>query len=187
MNKLSLGLDSPWIQLLQSRRIKRLPLWILAAVSDREKRDFALTAGSSFGLIYNMNNERSIFVKKLEDRKLNRRNTVLVRAPDGHFGQLGGFGGGLLPSELDTQPIHARQGITGANAKARFLKRCATSPFVVWMQALIEGCCDENVACAFIRKSEVGLGGGSFLLRGPSDFNAHYEVTNGTSVSAGPA
>ena len=93
MNKLSLGLDSPWIQLLQSRRIKRLPLWILAAVSDREKRDFALTAGSSFGLIYNMNNERSIFVKKLEDRKLNRRNTVLVRAPDGHFGQLGGFGG----------------------------------------------------------------------------------------------
>ena len=39
-------------------------------MSDREKVDFALTAGSSSGLIDNMNNQLSIFVKKLRVREL---------------------------------------------------------------------------------------------------------------------
>lgn len=156
-------------------------------MSDREKGDFALTAGSSSGLIDNMNNQLSIFVKKLRVRKLGRKNILPVRPWGGRFGRLYGFSGGGLPSQLDTQRVHARTGITSANAKARFAERYATPPFVVWMQVLIEGWCGKDVAYAVTRKKERGLSGGSFLLREPSDFNAHYDVANGTSVSAGPA
>ena len=152
MNKLFLGFDSPSTQSSQSRRIKRLPLWALAAISDRETGDFARKAGSSSGQIYNMNNQFSRYVKKPRVRKLGRTNTVPVRPWDGRFGRLYGFGGGGLPKGRHTQRVREQRGATARDAEARFLERYATAPFVVWMQVLIEGRCGRDIGYAVTRK-----------------------------------
>ena len=138
----------------------------LRSVIVKREITIALTAGSSFGLIYNMNNERSIFVKKLGVRKLNRRNTpVLVRRPTEKNEQhqdnsVASVGVSCRASSTDSTDSRTAGNHRGRTRKLRFLKRCATRLSVRFfgLQALIEGCCDENVACAFIRRRSWPVG-----------------------------